>query len=142
MNDQDFIKKFEDGSFAKKDWSHTNHVRMAYIYLQNNSLELGTEKIRKGLIYLIKTQWVEEDQFHETLTTGWARLIDTMIRKGPRSQNFEEFAKLNPQLLDRHSIYFFYSPELMASKEARAKFIAPDRTDFPLSNYEFEDIKI
>ena len=142
MNDVDFIKKFEDGDFRKEEWVHLNHVRMAYIYLQSYSLQDGTEKIRTGLKKLIKAQGVDQGQFHETLTVGWAKLIDSMIRKRPITQNFEEFAKLNPQLLDRHSIYFFYSPELMASKEARAQYLEPDRTGFPSSNYGFEDNKI
>ena len=132
MNDVDFIKKFEDGDFSKQEWTHLNHVRMAYIYLQNYSLQDGTEKIRTGLKKLIKSQGVDQDQFHETLTAGWAKLIDSKIRKGPITQNFGEFCEINPQLLDRHSIYFYYSPKLIASKEARKEILGPDIKELPI----------
>ncbi len=50
-----------------------------------------------------------------------------MFRRG----QFAELLAAWPELLDKNTLQQYYSPELLASESARAKFVPPDRKALP-----------
>ncbi len=131
MSDQKFIKDFESCAILKSEWTHRSHIKMAYIYLNIFTLDESIEKVRHGLKNLNKAHGTSDSQFHETLTVASCKIINSVIRFSEPSLDSEDFCSRNPHLLVWNSIYFFYSPDLLKSKDSRINFIEPDRTDFP-----------
>ena len=75
-----------------------------------------------------------EGRFHETITRSWARCVAVHRERWPAS-TFPEFLERNPQLLDPGLLGHFYSPGLLGSPEARARWIDPDRHPLPAQHY-------
>jgi hypothetical protein len=64
--------------------------------------------------------------YHETITTAWMHLLATHDEN-----TFDEFLSVNESRLNSDLLHRFWTPEILASREARARWIPPDRCDLP-----------
>ena len=126
MTDDVFLQAFEAGTLPKDDFTHAAHVRLAWICVRRDGFAAGSERVIRGIRAFAALHGAT-GLYHETVTRAWLALI-AAADEGALS--FEAFLASNPQLrgraLDRH-----YTPETLASDEARVRFAAPDREPLP-----------
>lgn len=129
MNDNELARKFENCTLSGKDFNHRNHVRLAWIYLHESkpldALERFSENLKKFAASLGKA-----NLYHETMTFAYFFLIHERIRRSEEPQTWEEFARLNSDLLTRQNgiLSKYYQAETLASDFAREVFVLPDKT--------------
>lgn len=153
MTDDVFMTKFEKRLISRDEWTHEAHVRMAWLYvIRSANYRAARSKVRAGIkklnaAFLAKsvapcdaaaqaepvaesTSETKLTGFHETITTAFVRLIAARSRPG---EKFVAFRKRNPDLFDRKlsALLKHYSPKLLFSEEAKAKFAQPDLTPLP-----------
>jgi hypothetical protein len=136
MDDEAFLRSFEDGTYPYKEWHHRAHVKVAYLYLRQYSLERASEKVRAGIRAYNMANQVPEGPtmgYHETMTQAWVRLVHvTLCEYGP-GESADGFFEQHPQLSQKKALRFFYSKERFMSPEAKAKFVEPDLAPLPRS---------
>lgn len=134
MTDDEFLAAFETCSLPFEQWNHRAHVRVAYLYASQHDFEPATQRMQSGVKAYNKANAVPEalDRgYHETITVAFMRLISEAVARGGRTDSFENFAQLWPQLFDKRVLLRFYSRSRIMSAEAKASYVEPDLT--PLS---------
>jgi hypothetical protein len=69
MTDDDFVAAFESCRLSRQEWTHTAHIRMAWIYLHRGCLPAATDQARTGIQRLNASRGNLEG-YHETMTTA------------------------------------------------------------------------
>lgn len=128
MEDAAFVEAFEQCRL--QEWRHSDHVRMAWVYLRGNDEPQALDLVRSG-IQRLNTHRGGAGKYHETMTVAWTRLISAAMRQTPRARTFAEFASEHPRLLDPRTLFDYYSPELLALDTARLNWMEPDRRPLP-----------
>ena len=62
------------------------------------------------------------EAYHETITVAFLSLVAERMSE---AMDFESFASLNSDLLDKHVLTRWYRPERLASDRARRTFVLP-----------------
>lgn len=126
MNDDAFLAAFEDGTLPKEDFTHAAHVRLAWVCLRRDGFAEGSARVIAGIRAFAALHGAT-GLYHETVTRAWLALVAAADDGAP---TFEQFLERSPQLrgraLDRH-----YAPETLATDDARARFVPPDREPLP-----------
>lgn len=125
MDDQTFLKAFEDGTLPPGELPHRGHIRMAWLYLRAYGWDEGLICIRSG-IQQFAARLGATNKYHETITIFWARVVHHMIVDQPQIDTFDGFLAYFPQILDSHLIEQHYSAELLWSSRARQEWVEPD----------------
>lgn len=128
MTDDEFIASFENSSLDAGCFHHSDHVRMAFLYLCRYP---AIEALRRFSISLARFAAAQgkADRYNETVTWAFFLLIhERMVRAG-WPQSWLEFAACNADLLDweNNVLKKYYRPETLASPLARSAFLFPDR---------------
>ena len=90
-------------------------------------VELLAERVRSGLQRFAAHHHVPH-LYHETVTTAWVRLLATH-----HENSFEEFLHSNERRLTMDPLHQFWTPDLLASEEAKKGWTPPDRKQLPLA---------
>ena len=69
------------------------------------------------------------DRCHETLTIFWTRLV--ALHGSAETSDFDTFAGVHPQLLDKELAARHYAPATLWSEQARLAWVEPDRVALP-----------
>ena len=126
-----FIKKFEDESLPKEQWTHEAHLAAGLFYVYTYGKEQALEKIRINIKkYNVATggENTATSGYHETITVFWIWVIDTFIKNALSSLSLQE---LLIQLLQSEYAattlpFQFYTKDYLLSEEARKNFVEPD----------------
>jgi hypothetical protein len=136
MNDEAFLKSFEEHTLPYAQWHHRAHIKVAYLYLRQYPLEQASAKVRTGIKAYNAANQVPEGPdrgYHETMTQAWVRLVHlTLCEYGP-GQTADDFFEQHPQLSQKKVLRFFYSRERFMSPQAKAEFLEPDLAALPKS---------
>ena len=118
----------EAGSLPPAEFSHANHVRLGWHYLQRRSLRDAAYHLRDVLQAYVQKLGAGE-KFHLTLTLSFMHLI--YERMGPAEESWEDFCARNPDLFSeaRSLIGQHYSAERLDA--GRASFAESDRLPLP-----------
>ncbi|HRH56250.1 MAG TPA: hypothetical protein PLS10_01275 [Chitinophagales bacterium] len=126
-----FIKKFEDESLPKEQWTHEAHLATGLYYVYTYGKEQALDRIRINIKkYNIATggENTATSGYHETITVFWIWVMDTFIKKESSSLSLREL--LIQLLQSEYAItslpFQFYSKDYLLSEEARKNFIEPD----------------
>jgi hypothetical protein len=127
MTDEELIAAFETGALPAQQFSHTEHVRVAWWYLSHASLPEALERFSTSLRRFAAAKGVA-GKYHETVTVMWILLIADRL-DAARGLSWPEFAAANPDLLARAPsvLASYYSDEVLFSERARRTFVMPDR---------------
>jgi len=124
MNDRELVAAFEACSIGNGDFHHEDHVRLAWIYLQEHPLLDAIGRFTASLKRFAAHHGAP-GLYHETIT--WAFLL-LIHERGKDETSFDAFRAANPELftwkpsiLDR-----YYRAETLTSARARAVFVMPD----------------
>ena len=127
MTDQELIEQFENGTLPNECFHHREHVRAAFLYLNQYPVLEALLAFSSALRKFAQTHG-KPQLYHETITWAYILLIkERMVRSGKR-QGWDDFARDNPDLLAWKDgiLSRYYLPETLASDLARGVFVFPD----------------
>lgn len=132
LSDTDFLHAFENCTIPASSWTHTAHVRLAWLRLNQHPYEAALESVRHGIQSYNKAVLKKEGAYHETITVAFMRLVNEAKRIGVK--HFVDLASTHPALLDRKLSVLLehYSRDRLFSAEARSGYIEPDLKPLPL----------
>ncbi len=129
--DREFRRAFEAGAFAPADFSHRQHVRLAYVYLVDCDVNLALDRMRAALVCFLSHHGIPATKYHETLTRAWILAVHHFMHRTPEASSADDFIDRNPMLLDSKIMLTHYSAGLLFSDAARAEFVEPDLDPIP-----------
>lgn len=134
------VAQFEKGSLPKSAWTHTAHFVVAFWYCTQYPLPQAIEKITTGIkAYNVASggQNTDESGYHETITLFYITIIcNYLVSEGVPALTDEALAVfLQQPFLAKDFIYRFYSVPLLKSRQARQKWVAPDKNS-PLFRWQ------
>jgi hypothetical protein len=128
VNDRDFLAAFESAILPEESFRHRDHVRAAWILLQELppavALARFTEALKRFAASLGKA-----GLYHETITWAYLLLINERIGRSRGAQTWQDFADANADLLTWRPTILdsYYREETLRSDLARSVFVFPDR---------------
>src|SRR5262245_26584205 len=121
MTDQQFLAALEDCSLAPEQFSHREHVRAAFLYLEFLPFGAAIDRMRATL-QCYTASLDRADKYHETLTVAFMCLVNAH-RQRDTCASWPEFARRNPELFDSRLLRQYYDPATLASPLARTTFV-------------------
>jgi hypothetical protein len=138
LKDDEFLHQFEACSLPFSEWTHRAHIKAAFLYLRDHDFDAALAKLRRGIqAYNAANNVVESDTsgYNETTTFAMAQIIaTTMAAYGPimPTPTADSFCDTHPQLLTKHILRMFYSPERRMQLGAKSEFVPPDLAPLPV----------
>lgn len=130
-SDLQFRVEFEAGRVPPSDFDHRGHLRLAYVYLSEGSVEEACGKMQAAIRGFLARNGVDPSKYHETITRAWILAVEHFRQKAGEADSFEAFVALHPVMLDSKIMLTHYSAELLFSAAARDEFVAPDLDPIP-----------
>jgi hypothetical protein len=137
LTDDELLHSFEDCTLPHREWTHRAHVRVAYLYVKQHPFEIALAKMREGVKRLNAAHGTVESPtsgYSETTTHAFLHLIAATLAAYEGtfpSENADAFCDTHPQLMTRHVLRLFYSPERRMHPEAKEWFEEPDLAKLP-----------
>jgi hypothetical protein len=129
QTDEDFLAAFLSAQLAAADFDHRGHLRAAWLLLQRYPAEVAIERCCSGIAALA-ARFGAAEKFHRTITEALVRL---MAAGGAAALSWPAFEQANAPLFSdaRALLARHYSPALLASSEARQRFLPADLLPLP-----------
>jgi hypothetical protein len=129
--DDEFLTAFQDGTLPPAEWTHTAHIRMAWLYLTRCSRGRALHKVRAGIRRYNAVHG--SDGYHDTITVAYVRLIHARLSGADGPETFAGFCARNPDLLDRSLALLLrhYEKATLFAQRAKERFVEPDREPLP-----------
>jgi hypothetical protein len=126
--DRELIQRFEAGDFDGHEFRHQDHMKVVWLYLQQQTLLETLDCFAKGLKRLAVAKG-KLNLYHETITWAYVVLINERMGRIDDPQGWMAFERTNPDLFDwKNSILKrYYEDETLGSELARTRFVLPDR---------------
>ncbi len=127
MTDEEFIEQFENCTYPAELFDHSQHVKLAWLYLQRypplDALARFTQSLKRFAASLGKASI-----YHETITWAYMFLIHERMEKGEATE-WQKFARHNADLLNwkANILQNYYRAETLQSERARRLFVFPDK---------------
>jgi len=137
MNDRELFLQFESRTLPFDQWTHRCHVKIAYLYLRTHPFAEALERIRKGIKAYNAAHQVPESPtsgYNETTTRAFLQIISAVMGAYDSilpTSDADAFCDTHPQLMSRHILRLFYSPQRRMHPDAKATFIEPDLSPLP-----------
>ena len=127
MNDEEFIRRFEDCTLSPEDFHHQDHVRLAWLYLRQHATLEALAKFSTGL-KTYAASLGKATLYHETITWAYILLIQERIARGS-ADTWQMFVEKNADLLDwqENILKRYYREETLKSDLAKRIFVFPDK---------------
>lgn len=124
MSDGDFLRAVQDREIPTKQFHHGDHLRLAWLLLERLPFDDALQSLRKALrSFAVRTG--KPENFHETLTQGWLRLLAAQ-----QAATLDEALREYPQD-GSDPMHSFWQPETLRSPQARAEWVPPDVAELP-----------
>lgn len=130
MSDQEFLEALEEATYPPEQFNHRAHLRLGWLYLRAHGFEQGLSHIRTT-IQRYATAVGAATKYHETITQVWAEHVQAAIEQTPELGTFDAFLEAHPELLSSGLLERHYRKETLASAEAKAGWVPPDREPLP-----------
>jgi len=127
MTDNQLIEQFENLTLDPEIFHHSEHVRLAWIYLNEYPVLTALSKFCEGLKRFAGFHG-KPDRYHETITWAYMLLIRERMAGDETGVSWERFAATNKDLLDwkNNLLKLYYREETLQSDRARKVFVFPD----------------
>ena len=129
MTDDEFIASFEDCSLAAESFHHSDHVRMAFLYLCRYPALEALERFSTSLARFAAANG-KPGRYNETITWAFLLLIRERMARAGCQLTWPEFANRNADLLnwEDNVLKKYYRNETLSSDLAKSTFLLPDKT--------------
>jgi hypothetical protein len=137
MDDSQLLEKFENRTLPFEQWTHRCHVKTAYLYLRRYPFDQALNQIRAGIkAYNAANNRPESltEGYNETTTRALLHLIAAVMHAYDATHpvtTADSFCDMHPQLMSKHVLRFFYSPQRRMDPRAKAEFVEPDLAPLP-----------
>lgn len=127
LSDKEFIQQFEKATLPEECFHHTDHIRLAWLYLRQYSVPQVLERYSRGIRNFAKAHG-NENLYHETITWAYIFLIKERMEKSAPDDDWAAFADKNPDLLrkGKSALNRYYAKDVLTSDRARKSFLLPD----------------
>jgi len=127
MSNEELIRCFENDAIPAGSFHHADHVRLAFAYLCEYPVPRALEKF-SGALRRFADLRGKAQLYNETITCAHLFLIRERMA-GCEGEGWEEFARLNPDLLIWKDgiLTRYYCEGTLKSDLARAVFVLPDK---------------
>lgn len=126
MTDEEFLQKFADATLPNTEFKHQAHIRMTWLYLKKYDFTEASQLITQGIKNFATANGAAH-KYHETLTRAWIQLVADGIAANPTIDNFTDFIKAVPELLDKNAPLKLYSQTLLDTEQAKHDWLKPDQ---------------
>jgi hypothetical protein len=134
----EFVDQFERGTLLKPIWNHAAHLAIGTWYLVTFPANIAIERVRAGIRHYnecVGTANTPDSGYHETLTLFWLNVIagevSGLLRATARSPPEEKLNAMRRVVEkfggQRDLFKRYYSFDVVGSREARARWVPPDR---------------
>jgi hypothetical protein len=133
MDDHALWEAFTESRLPADRWTHREHLRVAWMYLDRHPLDEAHVLMRVGIIRLNAFHELVETPargYHETLTRVWLALV-AKLRTTATETTSDAFVEAHAGSLGRDAVLSHYSRERLMSVRARAIFVEPDLAPLP-----------
>ena len=137
MDDADLLHQFETRTLPFAQWTHRAHVRVAFLYLRAHPFDEALARMRAGVKAYNAANDVPESPtsgYNETTTHAFLHLVAAVRSAYATTHAVESsnaFCDMHPQLMNKHVLRLFYSPERRMDPCAKFEFVEPDLTALP-----------
>ena len=124
------MRRFEACELTEAEWTHEAHVRVGWIAQVSATADEAEARLRNGILRFNTEVLGRRQQYHETVTMAFARIIRDRIRAG---ESWTEFIARSNDILSRENpiLLRYYSHDRLFSDEARSRFVEPDLQPLP-----------
>ena len=129
--DEAFHASFHRFELPAGGFDHLAHLRMAYVTLCRLDPAEAVKEVRRSLHAFIEHNEVDPAKYHETITRAWVMAVRHFMDETAPCRGFEEFIERNARLADAKIMLQHYTPELLYSEGARARWVEPDVAPIP-----------
>ena len=129
--DDRFRNAFESQQIEPAAFDHAAHVRLAYVYLCENSVDGAVAKMKGSLLAFLTHLGADLSKYHETITRAWVMAVDHFMNQSSDCASCADLVRINPQLLDSKIMLTHYSADVLFSAEARRAFVEPNVQSIP-----------
>jgi hypothetical protein len=128
MTDDELMGRFEDGTLPGELFHHSDHVRVAFLYLCRCTALEALERFSNSLVRFAEAKG-KPGLYHETITWAFLLLIRERMARSGVPQTWTQFAAANPDLLnwEENILRKYYRSETLSSDLARKIFVFPDK---------------
>jgi hypothetical protein len=134
LDDDALLAGFEGCTIPSRDWTHREHLRVAYLLLARLPYAGALVRMRDGIRALNAANAVPEGLergYHETVTVAWMRLVAAALRADGPAADSRAFFEAHPGLTDKFALRRHYSRDRILTAEAKAGFVTPDLAPLP-----------
>lgn len=111
-------------------FGHRQHIHLAYLAVRRYGTSEAASRLSAWLRQI--TLYVNAPQkYNATVTRAWTELVGHHVESGHPADDFEEFVRQHPALLDKRLLSRHYQSVTLASTAARTGWVQPDRSPFP-----------
>ncbi len=97
MTDDEFVAAIEACTLPHKDFTHRNHVRLAWLYLRRYEAPEADRRICDTILRYA-TSLGAATKFREDVTLTWMRRVETAMGEAS-APDFEAFIAARPELI-------------------------------------------
>jgi hypothetical protein len=128
MTEHEWMAEFEKCTLPNGSFHHADHVKMAFLYLQEYPPLEALSRFSSALKRFAAAQGKPE-LYNETITWGFILLIRERMARASSRQSWAEFSVCNADLLlwQNNVLKKYYFPETLSSELAKRVFLFPDR---------------
>jgi len=123
------VSEFEACSFHPSEFRHHKHLAVVLWYVANLPYHEASEQMKRGIQRLAASYG--KTGYHETITEFWLRMVRGFLAEGEHTESIAGLANQVVEMYDKNLILDYYSPELLASPEAKTNWLAPDLKPLP-----------
>lgn len=125
MSNEHLIEQFEKLQISAPHFGHKEHVEIAYEMLARYDFVDACNRYA-STIRAMAAQHGAPEKYNTTITFAFMSVIAE--RKSLKDHgDVAQFLADNADLLDKNFLMNWYTPERLASAEARVQFLLPDR---------------
>lgn len=126
LSDEQFLSQLENGTIDPRLFNHEAHVRMAWLYLNQDGLKPALDSISK-VIRQLDQQHGNGMKYHHTITISFSLIITLLIRE-KRPVSWEDLIAKNKALSDpKELLTEYYTDKTLYNEGSRTMFILPDK---------------
>jgi hypothetical protein len=125
LNDDEFVRGFEECTLQPGTFHHADHLRLAWLYVQRYGASGAEARLLEGIRRMAQHAGAPQ-KFLYTATVAWARLVAAAQKDGPAERSFSEWVALHPELLNRDLLAKYYSAGRLETAKARSGWVEPD----------------
>jgi hypothetical protein len=126
----DLMRRFEAGTWPVAEFHHAPHLALAVCVILESADPM--DRLRTGIRHYNVSQGganTEDSGYHETLTRFWLDVVRSDMAALPKDLTRREIAsRVVEHFSSRRDLFRdYYDFDVLKSREARARWIAPDR---------------